>query len=879
MSDFAKLVLDADTKGLKRGEQHLKDIGRQSGRTASEIDKAAGAISGRLGGMAKSFAATAVAALGIGGAIGSLISVNASFGASMQKVAAISGATADELDKLRETAKLMGSQTEFSASQAADALGFLAMAGFSATESIEAIPSVLALATASSMDLATAADIASNVLSGFGKAAGDASQVADVLAKAASSTNTSVGQLGEAMSTAAPIANALGISMEEAAAAIGVMSDAGIQGSRAGTALRGVFASLAGPTNQAQEALAKYGLTAKDIDPQTVGLANAMDKLRTAGLSTADAMVIFGREAASGALVMAETSERIRELTGDFENAEGAASDMARIMSDNLTGDINSFKSALEGLIITLGDSGITGGFRQFVQTGTAALRAVGDNMGLLTGIAAGAATAFLSYRTATLAASLATTAFASNLRLFSGIVASTATQVGVLSAAKVAASGITAGLSVAVRGLTAALIPNPFAAVAVAVGTLTTAMFSLADAQRQAKAETDNLITSLQALAQARSADFASRRAEVDMQLSGARDELIRLELERDRLRRTGGTGTGFGLNAGSSNIRRINQELTEQARTVLGLENALFKADKAFEQAEKAAESIVVPAAKAASAISDISSAGGKASTASRKVSETIQDLTERYFPEFINRTKSAQLELVRLAESAGELSKEFALSLRLRIIGADPGKISDELQNSMRNAGTGALEDMRVRSQEIPVLYDRMLDINGKFVDKTKEQNKSLGDSFGMMADRALGALDRLANGIRGGGFLDILGGILGLGMSLGGMGLFGSKIAENINSFGGARANGGPVSSGKSYLVGERGPELFTPGASGAITPNHAMGQRVHVTVGIDPANGNITAFVDGQIAASTPAIMQGASQVTQAQMARQARRRA
>jgi TP901 family phage tail tape measure protein len=371
MADFANLVLGVDTSGLKRGERDLKQFGAQGERTERKVEK--------FGGTAKrSFNAVALAATAALGAIvslGSAVRIIADFETSMSRLGAVSRATAGELEALRDIAKDLGSTTEFSASQAADGLNFLAMAGFNATEAMAAIPSVLDLATASGLGLAEAADTASNIMSGFGIEAANAAEVADVLAAASTRANTTVGQLGAAMSTVAPIASALDISLEDTAAAIGVLSDAGIQGERAGTGLRGVLASLAGPTTQAEAVLRGLGLTIADVDPATNDLSVVMARLGAAGLSTADAMTLFGREAASGALVLIDGAQRVGDFGDELEQANGAAQTMAATMRDNLGGDLKGAASAAQGLAIALGDAGLTSIIRAVVQAVTGLVR------------------------------------------------------------------------------------------------------------------------------------------------------------------------------------------------------------------------------------------------------------------------------------------------------------------------------------------------------------------------------------------------------------------------------------------------------------------------------------------------------------------------
>jgi TP901 family phage tail tape measure protein len=904
MADFVELVLGADTKGLKNAERDLDGLGKKSKSAAGQVD-----VSSRS--MVDSFKRVGGAiatAFAISGSIGSVIRTNADFGASMQKVAAISGATGVEFDKLRETAKQMGSQTMFSASEAADALGFLAMAGFSASQAMESIPSVLALAQAGAMDLATTADIASNVLSGFRLEAAEMGRVANVLAFAASNTNTSISQLGQAMSTAAPIAAQLGISIEETAAALGVMADAGIQGERGGTALRGVFSALASGADNVIKVLDKYKIKFDEINPEKVGLTAAMDRLAKSKISTADAMTIFGREAASGALVMINATNRMGELTEEAGGLTDEVQKMADTMSDSLNGDILSMQSAIEGLTIAVGDGGATGALRAFVQAGTEAVRGITNNLGPLINTVAALTSGWVAYRVAILAASIATSASTATFFSQAGAIAAASARMGFFTSA-------TAAASVATRTLTGLLPANPFTAAALAVGVLTAAFVGMGNAQRQARAETDNLIRSLVELARARSVDFAGQRDESTILANQLRDERSRIELSRNVLLRGAGIDPGSyergeltklekdRITGISGALRNLNSELTENNRKLLGVENSVRLADKAFQDAEDAAGSIVVPAAQAANAIASIGESGEKAKKGIDKAKEAAERLNSALASFFPERAAAARVQenLEIIMNSA--LPLQTKMEAQFRALGATSFKEFAEgfkdIENQVAARVQSALdaifpETARERQTAINLdIIDRsdlsddvkmrarmrvMEEAQAEMAAKAKEKNKAIGDSFATMADRALSALDRLANGIRGGGFLDILGGIIGLGVQLGGMGVFGKTIATNINSQG--KANGGHVSGGQGYIVGERGPEFFRPTTSGSIIPNNAMGggQKVHVTVGVDPANGNITAFVNGQIAATAPAIAQAGAGMAQAQMAQSARRR-
>ena len=282
------------------------------------------------------------------------------FESSMQNVSAITGATGQDFAALQETAKELGRTTVFSASEAAEGMTFLGMAGFETDEIIGAMPGTLALAAATATDLGTAADIASNILTGFGLEASEAGRMADVLAKGASSSNTDLQQLGDAMTYVAPVAAGLGASLEETTAAIGLMSDAGIQGSMAGTSLRGALSRLANPTGKAAEILADLGVQTKDAQGELLPMADIIDNLGESGATTGQLLEIFGDRAgpAMEALV-SQGGDALRDLTADLENAGGTAEQMADTQLEGLNGQMRLLMSAAEGLAIAVAESGL----------------------------------------------------------------------------------------------------------------------------------------------------------------------------------------------------------------------------------------------------------------------------------------------------------------------------------------------------------------------------------------------------------------------------------------------------------------------------------------------------------------------------------------
>jgi TP901 family phage tail tape measure protein len=756
-------------------------------------------------------------------------------------------------------------------------LGFLSMAGFQASESMAALPSVLALATAGGLELASAADIASNVISGFGKEAADAAEVADVLAVAASTTNTNVGQLGQAMSTVAPIAAAMGISMQATAASIGVMSDAGIQGERAGTALRGVFASLAGPTSQAADALAKYGLTVADVNPETNDLADILDKLKERGLSTADAMTIFGREAASGALVMVEASERVRELTGEFGNAEGAAAKMAKTMGDNLSGDLKSMSSAIEGIILKLGDSGATGAFRTLTQVATGAIRSLTDNMNTLITVVSTAAIGFGTYKIAMLAGSAATVLMSGNLGIYIGAVSTVTARLGIMAGAQVAMTSATAGAAAAFRVLTEAMIKNPFTAVAVAIGVVASAMFVLSQRQREARAETDNLIRSLRGLAQARSADFALAKSKVEMERNQAQSRLMQLQNQERQL----GTSPELAQRGGTSGrLSSIRTEAQQLRWDLVKMNSELGLADKAYKQAGAAAASMEVPVAQTAAAASGaaastdgLSKSLGTAKKMSDEFGDSMGRLLDRLFPTEAKIADHAQdYGLLSLAFKKGAIDADRYADAVARLDQQLRDSIYGEVgPNQMVTAGTDASNGLAaITGDDLQEALFKAGVTTENFADKARNATVNVAKSFKDMADNTLAAIDRMVSSIQGGGFLNILSSVIGLGMQLGSIGAFGSKIQANINKTPG-RATGGAVSAGQSYLVGENRPEIFTPGANGFISPKAGNDNGpMNITVEASPY---FDVRVNGQIAQSAPTIAQGGAQLAMTRSSR------
>lgn len=286
------------------------------------------------------------------------------FDDTMRKVKATSGATGDEFNQLRTKALQMGRDTKFTASESAEAMNYMALAGWDTKDMLKGIGGVMDLAAASGEDLASVSDIVTDNLTAFGMKAKDSTHFADVLAQTSSKANTDVRGLGEAFKYAAPVAGALGYTIEDTSVAIGLMSNAGIKGEKAGTALRTMFTNLSKPTKAMKDEMDKLGISITDSNGEMLPMRDVLDQLRgkMGGLSkdqqAAAASTIFGKEAMSGALAVINASdEDYKKLTKSIDGSKGASKRMAKEMEGGIGGAMRKMKSAIESLAISLGDA------------------------------------------------------------------------------------------------------------------------------------------------------------------------------------------------------------------------------------------------------------------------------------------------------------------------------------------------------------------------------------------------------------------------------------------------------------------------------------------------------------------------------------------
>ena len=285
------------------------------------------------------------------------------FDSAMSKVAAVSGATGDDLQALRDKAREMGSKTKFSASEAAEAMNYMAMAGWKTNDMLSGIDGIMNLAAASGEDLATTSDIVTDALTAFGLTAADSGHFADVLAAASSNANTNVSMLGESFKYCAPIAGALGFSCEDTAEALGLMANAGIKSTQSGTSMRSIMTALSGDVKFCSAAFGEMEIATSNSDGSMRSLSDILADCRVAfdqmleSEKASAAETLVGKNAMSGFLALMNAAPAdIDKLSGAIANCDGTSLLMAETMQDNLAGQLTILKSQLGELAISFGE-------------------------------------------------------------------------------------------------------------------------------------------------------------------------------------------------------------------------------------------------------------------------------------------------------------------------------------------------------------------------------------------------------------------------------------------------------------------------------------------------------------------------------------------
>ena len=352
-----KVKISADANGLKGA---LNGINSDISKVAKDFEGLKKVGDGLAGVGKKLTMGLTLPIVGIGVASTKTAS---DFQGAMKEVSAISGATGKDLDSLTNLAKEMGSTTKFSASESAEALKYMGMAGWKTQDMMDGLPSILNLAAAGGTDLALTSDIVTDGLTSMGLSAKDAGKFADIMASTCSNANTNIELMGETLKYVGPVAGSLGIEMDDLSIAIGLMGNAGLKGSQAGTSLRAGLTNLVKPTKEMKNAMEKYGVELVKNADGSINLMGTMENLRSSlgGLDQATQAqalaTIFGKEAMSGWASIINASEAdFNKLTDAINNSEGSAKKMADTMLEGSQGAIIEMKSALEGVAITIGE-------------------------------------------------------------------------------------------------------------------------------------------------------------------------------------------------------------------------------------------------------------------------------------------------------------------------------------------------------------------------------------------------------------------------------------------------------------------------------------------------------------------------------------------
>lgn len=398
---IAYLTLDSTKfqSGFKGAGQQMQTFRNEASTTQEKIKAVGGAMTSVGGSLTKS---VSLPLAGVGAAA---LKAGVSFEQGMAQVKAISGATGKDFDKLREKAIEMGAKTKFSATESAEAMNYMAMAGWKTEDMLQGIEPIMNLAAASGEDLALVSDIVTDALTAFGLSAKDTTRFVDVLSAASANSNTNVSMLGESFKYVAPVAGALGYSVEDTSLALGLMANSGIKATQSGTALRTLLTNMSKPTKQMKMAMDTLGVSLEDENGNMKSLRQVMDELRTGfGQSTMSseefnramnelngqiergeitqeqydqalqdltvsaygvegaekaklAAMLAGKEGMSGLLAIVNASENdYNKLAGAIENSNGATQEMTDIMQNTLKGAFDIFKSTLETAGIQISD-------------------------------------------------------------------------------------------------------------------------------------------------------------------------------------------------------------------------------------------------------------------------------------------------------------------------------------------------------------------------------------------------------------------------------------------------------------------------------------------------------------------------------------------
>ena len=637
----------------------------------------------------------------------SVISVGKQFSSSMSEVGAISGASAEELELLEQTARDYGASTRFSASESAQALKYMALAGWDTQQSIASLGSVLDLAAAGNMDLARASDIVTDYITAFGLSAEDSAHFADVMAYAMANSNTNVEQLGEAYKNCAASAASMGYSVEDVTAVLMTMANAGVKGGEAGTTLNTIMTRLATDTKGCASALEEMGIQIFDENDNLKNLSDILQLVMSAfdGMSDKEqaalSKVIAGQNQYTGFQTilkgLSEKTKQAGQSFGDYskalEECDGTSEDMAKTMSDNLSGDIKTMQSAFEELALKVYEDGETP-LRDLVQFVTKnvvpAIDVLIDHVDKIVPVFVGAASAVGAYKAALAVQSI-----------IKGITSATTA----LTAAKTAETAATEGAAVAQGTLNTVQAANPIGLVVALIASLVAGLTSYAAIAGTAADKTDELNKSQKNYLQTlEDAQAAARKKET--QTNADIKTLESLESTYDDLRKKVNLTTGeekqleavskdlastLGISAEElkdkdgkyKSLSGSVDEYIEKLREEIRLENSKEQLTAAYKSYDQAAEGY----SNAKKELDDfLKKYGDIEGLRKNAINPSMFDPLFEDYDRLKNAVGDYQFQVVQAAGAIGKFEKEIGLS-------TDALDREDELINDVIN-GTGKL-----------------------------------------------------------------------------------------------------------------------------------------------------------------------------------------
>lgn len=676
--NFRITVTDTGTAVVQKFGANVVKAGTQAtamGRTSS---LAFAGVRQNVRGVLKSIISLRTAFVGLiaVAAVKKLVTTMSEFESRMLRVGAITGTVGGKFRELENIALRLGESTVFTAREAAGAMQFLAQAGFETNEIISATPKVLELAAAGMVDLATSADIVTNVMAGMGIEVENLSRANDILVTTFTSSNVNLQQLGLAFKFAGPIARAAGISFEEVATAIGLLGNAGIQGTLAGTSLKNAIARLLNPADKGAKIIKDLGLNIQDANGRMLPFSDILRQLGPIANDAGKIIALFGQRAGPGmAALLIQGSDAFDELSDKLKNSVGAAAAIAKRQMSGLTGAIKLMQSAFEGMVLSMQSKGspafieIADGIRDIflgLKDAITALSEVSTELARIEGIGAGKSLNAISIAGRTLIL------IVNGLRL---------AFIGVELTARIFFAAFVKGMSLVLDFVAggiaffhtfARVVEGVFRAVAGGAAVLASALFSLLDKLTLG-------VFSFFSKARKEMDDFADKQVELALRAreqTGAERELLSVRNDMNKVIET--QLLAIGLNSLQM------EELINQTKAGIAIFDALSETDKRTVRNAR-----------------DVASAHGERTKAARKAAQAVKDLVaaQKQEVEFAASARGELLNLLLPLESFEERTKRISKALK-----KIPEAAALAIIESVRKLGLGVKAELRVIEGEI-------------------------------------------------------------------------------------------------------------------------------------------------------------------------------